>query len=276
MNLEILYFFFKFPYDFHFLKNLLKSFFNSRGIICNIETIPLSNFVSRGLNFLFLDFLRSDFYITSKLYNQELKFYKLKLKLLLKISFNKQIILILNIVNIEIMKWLEYTFSLPNKEKLYYKLDLYVYRLFWRHLKKRHPKKSNTWIYLRYWGNFSGLWKFFIFDYKFNKLVFLKSHFSLVNNFIVNNYKVYNSLNIFNMYNVIKLKQIIFKKFQFKYLPNYIVLYEKQKGLCFSCTKALGSKNFRILYLKKNRDKLFQNLVIVHLYCSFKMYIKYI
>lgn len=191
---------------------------------------------------------------------------------MLKTSFDKQIVLILNCINSEIIKWLEHTFYFSQEEKLNYKLDVYVYKLFWRHLKKRHSKKSNTWIYLKYWGNFSGLWKFFIFDYRIKRFIFLKSHVSLPSNSKTSNYKIYDSLNIFNSYNVIKLSQIIFKKFEFRYLPNYAVLYEKQKGLCFVCMKSLYLKNYKILYLKSNNNKFLENLVLIHLYCDFTTY----
>jgi hypothetical protein len=273
---KVLYFFFNFPYDFSIFKNILQDFFNSRGISFSFNTSSLSNFVFQNLNFFFLDFLRSDFYITYSVQNIELQYYKLKLKLLLKTSYNKEMILVLFIVNSEIMKWLEYTFSFRYKEKVYVQLDLYVYKLFWRHLKKRHPKKSSTWIYLRYWGNFSGLWKFFVFNYKTNKFIFLKSHISLFSYSVINNYKIYNFLNVYNLYNSIKLNQLLLKKFEFRDFPTYTVLYEKQKGLCFICRKPLSLKNFRVLYLKKKEENLFKNLIIVHSYCRFKRYTKYI
>jgi hypothetical protein len=268
--LKVIYFFLKFPYDYYGLKDLLKSFLDSRGILCNISTIYLSNFSFDGLNILFLNFIRSDFYVLSILNCRELQFYKLKLKILLKTSFNKQIILVLFLINIQIMRWLQYTSFLSNKKKLYLELDIYIYKLFWKHLKKRHPKKPNTWIYLMYWGNFSGLCKFFVFDSNLNKFIFLKSHISLLDNYKINNYKIYNSLNSFNLYNSIKLNQIIFKKFELGYLPNYTVFYEKQRGLCVICKKPICLANFKILYLKKNNYSLFQNLLLVHLYCNFE------
>jgi hypothetical protein len=249
---------------------LLKSFFHSRGINCTIDSAYLSNFIFSGLNFLFLEFLRSDFYVTSIFNSRDFKFYKIKLKLLLKTSFNKQIIEILLTLNSEIVKWLEDTCFFQKKKKIALKLDLYVYKLLWRHLKKRYPKKTNTWIYFKYWGNFSGLWKFFVVDYTMNKFIFLKSHFFLLENTRITTSKIYNSLYIFNLYNKRKLYEIIFKKFEYRYyLSNYSVLYGKQKGLCFICTNPLYLKNFKILYFRKNSEKLFQNLIIVHTYCSF-------
>lgn len=265
-----MYFFLKFPYDYYVLKDLLESFLSSRGVTCNVNNISLSNFISEGLNILFLNFIRSDFYVLSIVNCKELQFYKLKLKILLKTSFNKQVILVLLLINREIMKWLEYTSFLPNKKKLYLDLDIYIYKLFWKHLKKRHPKKSNTWIYLMYWGSFSGFCKFFVFDSNLNKFIFLKSHISLLDNYKISNYKIYNSMNSFNLYNSMKLNQIIFRKFELGYLPNYTVLYEKQRGLCVICTKPICLTDFKILYLKKNSYRLFQNLLLVHLHCNFE------
>lgn len=34
-------------------------------------------------------------------------------------------------------------------------LDYYLYRLLWKYLKRRHPRRPNTWIYLKYWKPFS-------------------------------------------------------------------------------------------------------------------------
>lgn len=194
--------------------------------------------------------------------------YKLRLKLLLKSYFNKDIISILYRINIEITEWLKYTFYLHDKKYLYLKLDLYIYKLFWRYLKKKYTKNSNKWIYLKYWGNFSGLWKFYVLDHSTNKFLFLKSHSSFANFHVVSSYKVYNSLNIFNLYNKRKLYQVLFMKLPFYYFPNYHTLYIKQKGLCFSCMRFLSFKNFKVLYVKVNKEKLFKNLVIVHSYCA--------
>lgn len=248
----------------------MESFFISRGICSDLHRIYLVNFCTKGLSFLSLDFLKSDFSVISRINLREINFYKLKLKILLKTSFNKELVSIISLLNTEILKWVNNTFFFSNKKNLFFHLDFFVYKLLWRHLKKRHPKKANTWIYLKYWANFSGLWKFFVIDYQYSKFIFLKSHlfFRKYLDVSVFAYKLNDSLNFFNLYNKRKLYQILFTKLSFNYLPNYITAYIKQNGLCFMCKKPFYFRNFKALFLRKDKNKFFENLIIVHSYCN--------
>lgn len=175
----------------------------------------------------------------------------------------------MSLINKRIKHWSEQFVFCFNKKYLCLELDLFVYKLLWQYLKKLHSKKTNTWIYSKYWRCFSGVWKFFILDVSTGNFLFLKSHFYL-NTFSKNNdiFRFSKFLNLFNLYNKEQLNVVLFEKIKYTFLSSFSCLYNSQKGLCFLCKKPIYSKNSKILTLKKRDSSLFESLLLIHSYCN--------
>lgn len=129
-------------------------FFYSRGLNF-IANNHFTSFISNGINFLdnkfFLSFYKN-FFI--KIDNPSLRRYKMKIKILVKNSFNLSFLKLLKLINKEIEIW-STSFNLFFYRFLNSKLDIYLYKLFWRFFKRLHPRRSSTWIFSKYWKSFS-------------------------------------------------------------------------------------------------------------------------
>nr|CAC69147.1 RoaA protein [Euglena gracilis] len=265
------YFFFKFPYDFFICKKIIISFFSLRGIILNININSFYRFETFVFNFFIFDFLRFGSNILLHINKKHIQFYKLSLKMIVKMFLKKSVFFLVNLLNKKILDCLNRGFFCFNNNFLFLELDLYLYRLLWRYIKKLHSRKTRTWIYSKYWKFFSGIWRFFITDIKTGNFLFLKSHlYSSKYFYSYRNmkFKISNTLNIFNLYNKGKLERMIFEKFKYKFSPNFIVLYNNQRGLCFFCKKSIYSNRFVILNIKKWNFSFFENLILIHFYCN--------
>ena len=196
--------------------------------------------------------------------------YKRKIKLLIKSSYNKSVIKLLNLLNREISNWISSSIFSDNLKEICFELDTYVYKALWKYVKRCHPRRSNTWIYSKYWKCFSGLWRFFILDSLSNKIIFLKSHFILRSNFC----RVSSFLNTYSKFDKDKLLLSLFEKLDSNFKGNLNLLYKKQNGLCFLCNKPLGIENYKLVdftnssTFKYPKVKLLHNLFLVHFYCN--------
>lgn len=81
--------------------------------------------------------------------------YKRKLKAIVKESFNLSIFVLIKILNKEIENFKFVHSFLASYVTLSQELDCYTYKLLWRFVKRCHPRRSNTWIYGKFWKSFS-------------------------------------------------------------------------------------------------------------------------
>ena len=103
--------------------------------------------------------------------------YKSKLKLLVKISHNSSIFSLINVLNKEVDSFVNSFSFLPNYGFLSKELDYYLYKLLWGLMKRRHPRRSRTWVFNKFWKFFSRRLEILLFWHFWIKINFLKLSF---------------------------------------------------------------------------------------------------
>lgn len=252
------------------MTNLIKNFLALRQLFINNSSFSLRS-IYQGIYFSDWKFYRSKNNIFfSVVSDNVIREYKLKLKNIVKISYTSSSFIFLKILNNEIYSWLLRIKNSSNFDFICSELDLYLYKILWKWAKRRHIRRSNTWIYSKYWKFILGSWKFCIFDPKAGKFVFLRSHSFVYSR----SYFFPNSLNMFNIFNQKKISYISFHRFLFNLEGIYLLLWKKQYGLCFVCGKSLGVLsliNWKVVFLKSYRISYSLNdislLVLLHKYC---------
>nr|ALP86064.1 RoaA [Phacus orbicularis] len=235
------------------------------------KEIKIHSFLS-GIEFLgwyFLN-LRSKVYISLISYDNILA-YKLRLKFLIKKISLHNFFRGLELLNKEIYLWTSSYGACDNFRFLCKRLDFYVYVLLWKFLKKRHPRRPNTWIYAKYWRSLEGFWYFTVYDFVKKRFFILQKHFSSFT-------KIYTLPYSFEIYNFIFYRRMIniwFKKINHFNNDIYFILWKTQFGLCFYC-KNLFEK-FEITSIKFVIKKYFKrnfwgsnyllNFCLVHNFC---------
>nr|YP_010700227.1 putative group II intron reverse transcriptase/maturase RoaA [Euglena deses]WCH63371.1 putative group II intron reverse transcriptase/maturase RoaA [Euglena deses] len=195
--------------------------------------------------------------------------YRRKLKNILKNYKNKSIYQLICIINSKIVEWKIYFKVSKFYKILSSSLDIYLNKILWTFVKRCHPRRTNTWIYNKYWKNFNGTWKFFSIDLTSGKILILMSH-HLKGKFKID-YRIHNLLTIFNIYNQKKCFKINFKKSQYNFIGIYSILYNKQKGLCAHCKYLLNDKELKLVNISKlsYNKYFFSTLFLLHKNCCF-------
>nr|YP_009503371.1 roaA [Euglena clara]AXA45463.1 roaA [Euglena clara] len=147
--------------------------------------------------------------------------------------------------------------------------DFYLYKSLWKFVKKFHPRRSNKWIYLKYWKNFGGLWKFLsIYN---GKVYILKAHSCFVGQ--IKTYRFPASLSIFNSKHYRKRLFLLLKKTCVDFKSTFGVLYNRQKGVCYVCHCPIAFNSFRVVrnLLNPSRNSYFflSDLYLIHIYCNY-------
>lgn len=210
--------------------------------------------------------------ILSEISSTFLRSYKSKLKVFIKNSHNLSLSEFLKKINFLILKWRIKNNYCTSRFKSASNLDVYLYRLIWKWAKRKHPRRSNSWIYTNYWKAFGGVWKFFTLDSNNGQLIFLKSHISLKTKRL---YKLPRSFKVFNLENYQKLNFVWFNKSTLNFNLIYRVLWNKQKGTCFNCSRQLNYFNCNEIKIFKKTKFLkvinnpFSQLVLIHNHCKF-------
>lgn len=223
--------------------------------------------VSKGFDLLGWNFSRNfSLSLNCSVSKDNIRGHKRKLKNIIKGSYNSNIIDTLKLVNGVITRWTS-RYSLSDSwHSTSFELDLFLYKLFWRAVKRYHPRRPNTWIHNKYWKFFSGLWRFTIFDPKKKRNYFLKSHNKLSSG-NVNFYRVPKSLGVFYIYNQRKLLFILFRRTKTFFSGISKILYIKQRGLCFICRRPFFFNDFKVVYYSSLQKKKKSNLIITHPFC---------
>lgn len=224
--------------------------------------------VSRGLNIFSWNFHATYKYKVKIFINRNyLKQYKSKLKLIIKNSYNKKLVNIVKDINAEIVTWFRLHSFVNDLKVLCFELDLYVNKILWRFLKRYYSRRTNNWIFSRFWKKFSGIWKFYVLDdTSYNKVIFLKSHFSILSK----THFFSRGFNAFNSFNKYKLYKVLFNRNIMNFKGSHKILFLEQKGLCYICRRPLFATNFSILknYSKLYKTNLLSNLLLIHSYCK--------
>lgn len=204
------------------------------------------------------------FNFTLNLKKTYIKNYKLRIKTLVKSSFNLSMSKLLALLNKEICIWIR-SFGTLTSYNLGKELDLYFYKLLWRFIKRLHTRRSNTWIYQKYWGKFIGFYRFSYFDVSLGRFFFLKTHtYNLKHYFCFPLY-----LDFCSIYNYKKVYFSIYKKSRFIWEGITKILFIKQKGLCSVCFKPLDFSIFKTIsckYTTRYNNRI-SDLFLVHNYC---------
>lgn len=197
-----------------------------------------------------------------------IKNYKLKLKLLVKTySFDLNNVSFLNKLNKLIFCWSTNYNYMDSVFDVWTSLDVYVYKLLWVCVKRRHPRRPKTWIFLKYWKLFSGIYRFYIFNYLVGSFSILRSHFYL--DVYVSRLPL--SLNFYNFPNQNKFNFFNFNKFKCSFTGMFKFLWLKQLGICLICNRTFDSLDFnsiKITIFNRKRNN-FSNYFLVHSYCCF-------
>lgn len=250
------------------LSNLILNFFNLRGVCVKATSFdPIFAFKSFKIhewNFL----LSSNNNLLISIHSDTIRNYKRLLKSIIKNFIKGNIISLLKEVNKNIDLWSANHYFFESWNNVSHELDLYTYKLLWKSFKKIHPRRSNSWIYSKYWKNFSGLWVFSLYNPLTKNVYFLRSH-SL--------HKYYNTfstlplfLNIFDIFNDLKLNSIIFYRNLNSFSGIFKVLYKKQSGRCACCFKFLTFDNCKLISLASLRGttRSISQFYLYHIFCG--------
>lgn len=194
-----------------------------------------------------------------------IRMHKMKLKTIIKNHGNLDVISLITKINRIILSWSYYYNCVDNYWDIWGELDIYLYKLLWKWVKKRHPRRNSVWIYNKYWKLFIGSWKFFAVDFNKGTISFLRSHY-------LEGYLVYRfpfSSNIFDLMDLSKVHTVFFKKFKNLLSGVYRVLWKKQNGLCFVCKQNFLFITFSNIKVYKlgNLNNFLSDLVLVHSSC---------
>lgn len=224
---------------------------------------PLHNFNVLGCSFTFFRQFRIIGGVDIISINKQ----KLKLKAAIKNFINSSPFLLIQYLNVLIVNW-KNSYALTDFFLgISTELDFYLQKLLWKWAKHRHPRRTNIWIYSKYWRNFLGKWKFFAFDTIASEIIFINSHFILFGK----NTDLPYSISLFDIFNFSKVNNFCYKRVHPNMYGIYALLFKKQKGLCFICKKAFTFKDIfrlKIFNLQHNINNL-KHFVLSHNDCKF-------
>lgn len=249
---------------------ILKTFCINFGFNVGVKSTLVYN-IFNGFSFAGWKFL---FFHNKKVLNlvslEEIRAYKRVLKYLVTKFNSSDVFLLLKKINSLIFEWVSnrnlgnYPWDISNE------LDIYLYKLIWKFVRKRHSRKSNIWVYNKYWKFLSDKWRFFIVDKITGNLLFLRSHNS-------GTYKIYRLPAFINFFDSLDNEMYYaywFNDFSIKNWGIYKTLFLSQHGICPICKKNFNLKSFFLikickLLLPKFGTNKISSLVLIHNYCSF-------
>lgn len=233
------------------------------GFIKNLVFCPFQEFVILGW---FLKVFKGHNPI-ERINKMNIKNQKVKLKSLIKNSVHLPVFNLIKSLNFIISNWSNVYGYLEFSFEICIQLDLYLNKLLWKWAKHRHPRRTNTWIYCKYWKYFFGKWKFFTFDFRISQTVFLNSHFVGYNEM----FQLSSLVSVFDFLNVNKVRDICYKKFSQNIKGIYIFLWKKQSGICFICQKEFTFRDLltvKICNVRYN-DNFVKHFILLHDYCKY-------
>ena len=232
--------------------------------------------ISTNKEAYFFDFLHWHFLVVknnssiiTQLSQSIIKNQKLILKKVIKKSITSTPLKLIVSLNCVIETFVSrYSYISPTYDT-FCELDVYVYKSLWKWSKKRHPRRSHTWIYSKYWKFIFGRWNFVSFNQILGTFYLLKLHTSFQKETI---FCLPASLNLFSFSTENKVSSFWIKQLTKNLKGIYSILWKKQKGVCFLCKQPFIStktQNFKIVkflnsfYSKKEN----RSFILLHEYC---------
>jgi hypothetical protein len=230
---------------------------------------PTNSFSLFSMNFSVLDFtfIKLKDSIVYCLFSKDyMRTYKLRLKLLIKnYYFNFSNIYFLKQINKLIFYWsISYNY-INCLFDVWSNLDVYLYKLLWYSVRRRHPRRPNTWIYSKYWRFFSGFYRFFFLNSITGGFCVLRSHFYLD----IYLCRVPLSSSFYSFFDKKKITFFAFNRFKYSFLGLFKYFWFKQRGLCYICHRIFDSVDFNAIKIF-NMNHMTNNLSsysLVHSYC---------
>jgi len=257
-----------------FAKNLVHVFFKLRGLCFNSYNFLYPNMKNNSSSsFKFLLWESRNFFCRSKhlvLHFGCLNDYQRKLKLLIKNNSNFNVCVLLNSLNKEIQNWTKIYSNTDFYSVFAQQLDIYINKLLWHWAKRRHPRRSNSWIFSKYWKFVLSGWKFCTQVSIDGKIFFLKSHSFYKCKF----YRLPLLFKVCNVFNISKFQLLWFNKTKILLNGLYFVLYYLQKGICPFCKRHFDIffyPSLNIGYFPSRsvvKDFSVYNLLLFHPYCT--------
>nr|AYQ93417.1 RoaA [Lepocinclis tripteris] len=255
------------------LKDLLRikfiffEFLRVKGILCTEKNFFISSlyegFTFAGWNFL----LTRNNVFKGVLSSENLKSYKIKLKNIFKTTLTLGPLSMLKVLNYNITIW-KNSFS-SSDDSFYNKtdLDIYLYKLLWRWAKRRHPRRSSTWVFSKYWQKDASLIysQFFLLDSITGKFLFLLLHSDSKKKI----FSLPSLINVHFLQNYNKCGLTWFRKNFANLQDLYKVLWKKQSGLCFCCKSffsLIDTKFLKVSKLVSNSGEI--KIILLHRYCN--------
>nr|AOC61650.1 putative reverse transcriptase and intron maturase [Gloeotilopsis planctonica] len=211
------------------------------------------------------------------------KAHQMNIKRIIKQSGNQPVPTLIRKLNEQITAWTNYHRCTDGLWKVWSKMDKYVYELLWKWARKRHGKRSHTWIYQRHWLHLNGRWTFFAKspaenpstssngEVKAEKLYTLKSHSA--RKMLVQ--RLPSSVNVFDLRNRKKIAEAWFLKQKDKLEGTRRLIWIRQKGICPVCSRELDFGLFdsvdfhHILTSFQTGTDKFAKLVLLHEHCHY-------
>lgn len=250
------------------LSDLILNFFNLRGIYVKATSFdPGFTFKSFKINDWNL-LLSSNNNLLLSIHSDTIRNHKRSLKSITKNFIKGNIILLLKEINKSIDQWSANHCFFDSWNNVSRELDLYTYKLLWKSFKKIHPRRSNSWIYSKYWKNFSGLWVFSLYNPLTKNVYFLRSH--SMHKYYTSSINIPLFLNVFDIFNSLKLNSIIFHRNLDSFSGIFKVLYKKQSGRCACCFKSLTFDNCKLISLAslKGTSRSMSQFYLYHIFCG--------
>lgn len=225
-----------------------------------------------GLSYLSFNFVRdSKVNVFVSPTSLDIKLYKCKLKIIIKSFYNLPFISLIDSLNLEISKWCANFGNFRCSLNLFISLDFYLYKLLWKFCKRLHPRRSNSWIFEKYWKNLSGNFRFFFVNPLTGRFYFLDSHLQVDRSLK----RFPASICFFDYRDNKKIYFDYFKKFRRRFSGVYGVLFDIQKGICPLCNRLFWNSNLNNLLVIdftnssdfKNIFHYYYHLILVHKSC---------
>lgn len=245
-------------------------FLDLRGLKISETEVKFSNIFS-GFNFMGWKF----FYLNNNIIwgivsPFTVKVHKRNLKSLLKTFNSKDIFLLIKRVNYLVIYWINnYSFSYSLWD-ISAELDVYLSKLFWSFVKRRHSRKSNIWIYSKYWKFLMGKFYFSCFNSLSGNTCVLRSHYFIKSKI----YRLPFSLNIYLIPNFFTLNILWYKKVSVLFIGLYKLLYINQYGVCPYCCNFINHVSLTKIRILKFRCPIrlfsgkYSRLILLHNICS--------
>ncbi len=241
---------------------LINLFLEIRGISIKRKNFYNSNLIQPRINISIYSLVKSCSNIFTCLpSNDYLCIYRNKLKTIVKNNKFIDLSDLIMLLNKELKLWKYENFFLDNFQKLSKQLDFYLHRILWKYVKRLHSRRSNSWIYKKYWKYLSGNWRFVSINQATGKINILLSHSFAPLPICINRIPLIT--NIFTIFNFKKVFYIKFLRNRIFLIGIISLIYNRQKGLCYKCKLPIEKVKMKVHNLRKGI------LILIHPTCKF-------